>query len=292
MTLTCPRKYFSAPPSRLPGIIGLTAVLVLYCLSPAAALADTAAAPSKHPVSQHDSMLRALLWLRTSGEYEALCLQIFNTALQHVRSAVKTPAAGKDRKAPAVVMDLDETVLDTSGYSVYLLSNGLKHHEAHWLAWNREHLDQIGLVPGAKQFIKDVESEGVHVVFISNRPNAGRDGTTRILRKFDLATQAALDDPNSIKLLLRENTSSKQNRRDRVNDKYTVIALLGDNLNDFSDDFRSPAVNSIDERRAMVRKHAAEWGSRWYVLPNPIYGNWTRYIDWEKAEQYFERPNR
>jgi acid phosphatase len=262
-------------------------VLVLSCLLPAPALADAAATQPKPQTSDHDSVLRALLWLRTSGEYEALCLQTFNTALAYVRNAVRTTSVNRGAKPPAVVMDLDETVLDTSGYSAYLLSNGLKHHEAHWLNWNREHLDQIGLVPGAKQFIKDVEREGVYVVFISNRSNAGRRGTIQVLRRFDLATQAALDHPNAIKLLLRTNTSSKQSRRDKVNDKYTVIALLGDNLNDFADDFRSPAVNSIDERRAMVRKHAADWGSRWYVLPNPIYGNWTRYIDWNNAEQHF-----
>ena len=278
---------FGRRPS-MPGTISLGAVLALYCLLPGPGLADTVATHAH--ISQRDSILRTLLWLRTSGEYEALCLQTFNTALRYVRGAVKTPSAGNASKPPAVVMDLDETVLDTSGYSVYLLSKGLKHHEAHWLAWNQQHLDQIGLIPGAKQFIKGVESEGVHVVFVSNRQDAGRDDTMQILHKFDLATQAALDNPNGTKLLMRKQTSSKQGRRDIVNERYTVIALLGDNLNDFSDDFRSPAVDSIDERREMVRKHAADWGSRWYVLPNPIYGYWTGYIDWEKTEQYFQRP--
>ena len=292
MILMCRQKYFAVSPSQLSKIITVAVALALSCLLTAPTLADTAATPPKLQVSDRDSILRALLWLRTSGEYEALCLQTFSTALAHVRNVVRSSSAGKDAKPPAVVMDLDETVLDTSGYSMHLLSNGLKHHEAHWLSWNREHLDEIGLVPGARQFIKDVESEGVYVVFISNRPDAGRDGTIQVLRKFDLATQAALRDPNGIKLLLRANTSSKQSRRDKVNDKYTVIALLGDNLNDFSDDFREPSVNSIDQRRAMVRKHAAEWGSRWYVLPNPIYGNWMRYIDWNNAGQYLQRPAR
>lgn len=279
-------------PTSLPGVIRLAAVLALYCLLPGPSLADTAATHPQQHVSQRDSILRALLWLRTSGEYEAICLQTFNTALRHVRGAVKIHPAGTDTKPPAVVMDLDETVLDTSGYSVYLLSKGLEHDEAHWMTWNQENADQIGLVPGAKQFIKDIEREGVHVVFVSNRQDAGRGGTMQILRKLDLATQAALDDPSGIKLLLRKNSSSKQGRRDIVNEKYTVIALLGDNLNDFSDDFRSPSVNSIDERRAIVRKHAAEWGSRWYVLPNPIYGYWTRYIDWRKPGQYFRQSSR
>lgn len=289
MILTCTQKYFSSRRSWLPGIVGLVGALVLPWLLTAPVLADTTATQPRTQISDSDSLLRALLWLRTSGEYEALCLQTFNMALAHVRNAVRA-YADKDAKPPAVVMDLDETVLDTSGYSAYLLSNGLRHHERHWRTWNRDHLDQIGLIPGAKQFIKDVENEGVYVVFISNRSQASRDGTIRILRKFGLVTRAALDDPSGIKLLLRRNASSKQSRRDKVRDKYTVIALIGDNLNDFSDDFRAPAVNSIDERRAMVRAHAADWGSRWYVLPNPIYGSWTRYIDWNNVDQYFTNP--
>jgi 5'-nucleotidase (lipoprotein e(P4) family) len=292
MILTCSRKHSSAPLPRLSTFVSLAAALVLACLLSAPASADTTATQPGQQLSDSDSLLRALLWLRTSGEYQALCLQTFNAALAQVRAAVKASPASKVAKPFAVVMDLDETVLDTSGYSVYLLNKGLRHHEAHWLKWSREHMDQIGLVPGAKQFIKDVESEGIYVVFISNRSDTGRDGTIRILRKFDVATQAALDDPNGVKLLLRTETSSKQSRRDKVNNKYTVIALLGDNLNDFSNDFRAPAVNSIEERRAMVRKHGADWGSRWYVLPNPIYGNWTRYIDWNNAEQYLEHPAR
>lgn len=280
------------PHSGLPGVIRLVAALALYCLLPTPGLADSAAAQLQQPVSQRDSILRALLWLRTSGEYQAICLQTFNTALRHVRGVVENHPAGTGTKPLAVVMDLDETVLDTSGYSVYLLSQGLAHEERHWITWNQQNSDQIGLVPGAKQFIKDVERDGVHVVFVSNRHDSGRDVTVQILRKFDLATPTALDDPTGVKLLLRKNTSSKQSRRDIVNASYTVIALLGDNLNDFSDDFRSPTVKSIDGRRAMVQKHAAEWGSRWYVLPNPIYGYWTRFIDWEAAEQYFRHPSR
>lgn len=254
----------------------------------AAPAADTAAVES-HTALDRNSIVRALLWMRTSGEYEALCRQTFNVALERVRNEVKTR---KEGRSAAVIMDLDETVLDNSGYSFFLLRNGLRHHETHWNSWNRENIGQVGLVPGAKEFVKAVENEGIRIVFVSNRSTTLRDTTRKILHRLDLATEAELADPNTVKLLLRQDTSSKQSRRDIVTTKYDVIALLGDNLNDFSDAFRSPAVDSIDERRAAVREQGDQWGTRWFVLPNPIYGYWTRYIDWNDLEHYFERPDR
>ena len=263
-------------------------ILVLSTVPVFAPSPVTAAAESKVELDRN-SIVRALLWMRTSGEYEALCRQTFNMALERVRNVMKTRSG--DRLA-AVIMDLDETVLDNSGYSFFLLRNRLKHHETHWHNWNREHPEQVSLVPGARQFIKAVENEGVRIVFVSNRSNALRDTTRKILLRLDLATDTELADPTAMKLLLRQDTSNKQSRRDTIAARYDVIALLGDNLNDFADAFRSPAVNSIEDRRAAVRSHAEKWGAHWFVLPNPIYGYWTRYIDWQKTEQYFERPNR
>ena len=249
----------------------------------------TAAAESKVALDRN-SIVRVLLWMRMSGEYAALCRQTFNVALERVRYEMKTRKGGS--RPAAVIMDLDETVLDNSAYSFFLLRNGLRHHETHWNNWNRDNTDQVGLVPGAKQFIKAVENEGVRIVFVSNRSDTLRDTTVKILLGLELATPAELNDPGNVKLLLRKKKSSKQSRRDIVSAKYDVIALLGDNLNDFSDAFRSPTVGSIDERRAAVQRHADQWGMRWFVLPNPIYGYWTRYIDWDETEQYFEHSNR
>jgi acid phosphatase len=264
-------------------------VLVVASGTVLAAGAPEPAAVESREALDRNSIVRALLWMRTSGEYDALCRQAFNVALERVRNDMKTR---KGSRPAAVVMDLDETVLDNSGYSFFLLRNGLRHHETHWNAWNRENTGQVGIVPGVKEFIKAVENEGVQIVYVSNRSTALRDTTIKILLELDLATRAELNDPSSVKLLLRERTSSKQSRRDIVTASYDVIALLGDNLNDFSDAFRSPAVNSIDERRGAVKRHTDQWGTRWFVLPNPIYGYWTRYIDWGAVEQYFETPER
>lgn len=241
-------------------------------------------------LSARDSILRALLWMRTSGEYEALCRQAFNTALGHVRKETQKLRSQTSARPPAVIMDLDQTVLDNTAYDVYLLRNGLAHSQQRWHRWNRENMDKITLVPGAKGFIKQVEQEGVRVVFISNRSNSIRDITVRILLKFELAKRQDLLDHD--KLLLRDRSSSKESRRAAVTERYEVIALIGDNLGDFSDDFRSPAVTTVSERRAKVREHADHWGKTWFVLPNPIYGDWFGFIDWDQPARHFENPNR
>lgn len=239
------------------------------------------------PNSVSDPTLYALLWVRTSAEYEALCRQTFNIALEHVRREIKRQGVQTNDKPPAVVMDLDETVLDNSAYNVRLIKGGLRFSHDSWRRWNRENADEITLVPGAKQFIKAIEKEDVKVIFVSNRSIVIKDITTDILLKFDLARKEELLSNDPPKLLLRKLTSSKESRRETVRKHYNIIAFIGDNLGDFSDDFRSPTVNSIDERREKVGAHADQWGTNWFVMPNPLYGYWTRYIDWDEPERHF-----
>ncbi|MFQ5994832.1 MAG: 5'-nucleotidase, lipoprotein e(P4) family [Acidiferrobacterales bacterium] len=240
--------------------------------------------------SARDSALRGVLWRRTSAEYEALCRQIYHGAWLHVRSELVKRIARP--KPLAVILDLDETVLNNSGYSAHLIQNGLKHSQALWQTWNRNNVDNIGLVPGAKTFIKAVQQKNVHVAFISNRSEKIRDVTVEILVNLGLGEEQDLLDRDTLRLLLRKGSGSKRARRQTVMHNYEVIALLGDNLGDFSDDFRSPTVKSIAERQYKVQQHNARWGTRWFVLPNSTYGYWTRFIDWQRAEVYFQTPNR
>ncbi|MFQ5755513.1 MAG: 5'-nucleotidase, lipoprotein e(P4) family [Acidiferrobacterales bacterium] len=249
--------------------------------------ADTA--PDKPAVVQipaRDSALRAVLWMRTSAEYEALCRQVYRSAWQHVRSeAVKRVARPKPL---AVILDLDQTVLDNTAYSAYLIQSGLKHSRGRWQDWNRRNIDKIGLVPGAKTFIDMMKAANVHVAFVTNRSEEIRDVTARILVNLGLGEKDELLDHDTLRLLLRTDTGSKEARRREVMARYEIVALLGDNLGDFSDDFRSPTVNSIAKRREKVREYNNNWGTKWFVLPNPIYGSWTRIIDWDQPRIYFE----
>ena len=279
--------------SSVAGFCVVALVTVWAIALPGNIRADTA--PEKPAVAQipaRDSALRAVLWMRTSGEYEALCRQTFNAALAHVRAMLATRRSHANANPPAVIMDLDQTVLDNLAYSAHLIQSGLKHSGKRWQRWNRDNINRIGLVPGARDFIRAVAQENVHIAFVSNRSESIRDTTVEILLSLGLGKKQALMDQGTLKLLLREDTGSKEKRRREVMARYDVIALLGDNLGDFSDDFQSPTVNSIEERREKVREYNDNWGTKWFVLPNPIYGYWTRIIDWDRPETYLNDPNR
>ncbi len=243
----------------------------------------------KPDIPLQDSILRAVLWMRLSGEYEALCRQVYHSALQAVRERLRTRSG---TKPPAVILDLDETVLDNAGYQAYLTVGGLSHSQERWQRWQRENVDKVGLVPGAKNFIEGIEKAGVRAVFITNRSAALREQTVEVLLRLGVATRSELSDPRAGKLFMREDTRDKENRRRAVTAQYDVLALIGDNLNDFSDDFYARSTGAPNEVKAKVEEHAQQWGTRWFVLPNPIYGYWLRSIDWDRVDQYFGPTSR
>lgn len=266
----------------------ICALVLLAVPLVAASTPDAAAAKQRADLTRH-SIMRAVLWMRISGEYEALCRQSYKSALQSLRRQLE---AHTGAKPPAAILDLDETVLDNSGYQAYLVLNGLSHSQERWHVWQRANIEKVGLVPGAKDFVKEAENLGVHVTFITNRSVALREPTAEALVRLGVAERAALADGRSLKLILREGGRSKENRRRAVAEKYDVLVLVGDNLNDFADDFYARAPVSSEFVRTAVARHSHEWGTRWFVLPNPIYGYWLRFIDWEETQQYFEHTNR
>jgi 5'-nucleotidase (lipoprotein e(P4) family) len=67
------------------------------------------------------------------------------------------------------------------------------------------------------------------------------------------------------------NTSSKEARKNLIAANHTIVLLFGDNMNDFS--FLFEKKNS-DERNKVADSFAADYGNRFIVLPNPVYGDW------------------
>ena len=93
---------------------------------------------------------------------------------------------------------------------------------------------------------------------------------------------------NKQRVLLKTNGSEKQPRRDKVLENHKVVMLLGDNLSDFLSVFRS---DSIKERNHLVDELRAEFGEKFIVLPNPMYGDWENHgiykgkYDWSETEK-------
>jgi predicted secreted acid phosphatase len=53
------------------------------------------------------------------------------------------------------------------------------------------------------------------------------------------------------------------------------MLLCGDNLADFSDVFEQ---STVGERNREVERLRAEFGRRFIILPNPMYGDWERVV--------------
>lgn len=235
-------------------------------------------------LNPQERTLDANLFVQTSAEYVACCLQTYAWASERLRQ--RLAASPPSERPPAVVMDLDETVLDNAGFQSFLDRESRSYEQAAWDRWEREFPTETRLVPGAKGFIEEAERAGVTVFYISNRTS--REATIAALRHNGLS----VDDIGE-RLLLRADTSDKTARRKAVEEKHRVLLYVGDNLRDFSEIFATPKLapeEAIAARRTAVERHAYRFGTDWFLLPNPVYGEWQTPLGREPRR--FLRPTR
>jgi len=239
-------------------LIDLALVLLplLYTLS---ASAQTPAEPA-----QNTYIEGAVLWQQTSGERRALSYQAFNLARMMLDRDLRTNRGS--RKPRAIIVDLDETILDNSRAEGMYLKNRVNYNQKDWTEWiNRAEATPL---PGAVEFLRYAASHGVQVFYITNRNDVQKAGTATNLKKLGL--------PNVSDLTLLVQTdpknSSKEPRRQSVGANYRIVLLMGDDLNDFSDVFENS--RKVDDRAAAADRYREEFGRRFIMLPNPMYGNW------------------
>ena len=153
--------------------------------------------------------------------------------------------------------------MDNSADEVHRDLQGKPFGPAEWNKWTA--MAAADTVPGALQFLKYAASKNIEIYYISNRDENDRTGTLQNLLRFDF--------PNvdNAHLLLRQNTSGKESRRQQVMTEHDVVLLLGDNLSDFSSLFDKKLYT---ERLQVTQQQAGEFGNRFIILPNPIYGDW------------------
>jgi len=119
------------------------------------------------------------------------------------------------------------------------------------------------------------------MVYISNRLESLKDSTVRALAHNGISTQG-LEVGAELRLLLKpeKSTSNKQERLRQVEEKYHVVAYLGDNLGDFPEVPEPPQnlAQQLAARSQHVDSAADLWGTRWFMLPNPVYGSWDQIL--------------
>jgi 5'-nucleotidase (lipoprotein e(P4) family) len=211
---------------------------------------------------QQEARMRemAVLFQQTAAEYRALCYQAFNMARLRLDAI---PEQQLRKSKAAIITDLDETILDNSPSAAKLIREGAAYSSKAWKAWTDQSAARA--VPGAVEFLQAAHKKGVEIFYVSNR-DTGEIGSTLInLQKL------GLPDTDTAHMRFMMGVASKKIRQQRVMADHNVILLLGDNLNDFMQVFEN---RSVQDRFTETDKEKAEWGKKFIVLPNPVYGEW------------------
>jgi|ERR1041384_2484002 5'-nucleotidase (lipoprotein e(P4) family) len=216
--------------------------------------------PSPAP-ADNEYQVGAILWAQSSGEARALYYQAYTLARMMLDEDLKTKH--KDKRKRAVVVDVDETILDNSPFQAGLVKARKEYSQQDWAAWTSA--AQAAALPGAVEFLRYADAKGVRVFYITNRKIEEKEGTTKNLK------QAGFPNVTDETLLLRTDTSSKEPRRQKVAEQYRIVLLMGDNLNDFAEVFEK---KTVAERLAAVEQNKDQFGTHFIVLPNAMYGDW------------------
>lgn len=240
-------------------------------------------------VADNEYQVGAVLYMQKAAEYRALCYQAFNTAQMFLDTDFEKKNLKKlpkdERKKPrAIVVDVDETVLDNSPSQAYGIVNKKPFNLPDWYAWGEKRSAKA--IPGAVDFLNYAVSKGVKIFYISNRDEVQKQAT------IDNLKAVGFQDVANENVMLRTTESAKGARRQTISAKYRIVMLVGDNLNDLSSDFER---KSVADRYSEVEKSRKLFGAKYIVLPNAMYGDWEnaiyeykRLTDREKAAKRIE----
>ena len=196
--------------------------------------------------NQKTKLPNDIRWVVNSNEYKILCEQIYDNAA-HITKKIYS----NDNQA--IIMDLDETVLDNSLYQVENFYQNKTFNMESWSKWVLR--EEASLIPGVKEYIQLLRNLNIQLIFISNRMNDRLESTKENLKKLGIY------DDNDIYLLRLNKTDKKHVRRNEVyngsgrmqsHGKFNVIIYIGDAMGDFPED-----KNGFN-----------------FILPNPMYGKW------------------
>ncbi|MFC1888100.1 5'-nucleotidase, lipoprotein e(P4) family [Candidatus Cloacimonadota bacterium] len=225
----------------------------------------------------HEALLYAVLWHQTAAEYHALTYQAYNLA----RLRLDEDIAKNESNPKAVIVDIDETVLNNSAFNAREIM-GLTSYSEGFYNWIAE--AQGTAIPGALEFLNYADEKGYEIFYISNRSTKGLEGTIKNLLKFEFP-QA-----DSLHVLLKEDKISKEVRRNWIAADYEIVLLIGDNLIDFLEVFEH---RSVVERYEAVENNKAEFGNKFIVLPNPMHGEWLKTLyDFDRSISNQEKMRR
>jgi len=252
--------------------------LALFISSCATSVAPPtpAASTTPPPCNPGLTLVNATLWVQQGAEFRAAALSTYAAARRALDAALADPSWNVEEgtsdpsQPPAIILDSDDTIFDNTRFEVRALKQGKTYDDKLWDEWVAEATPEA--VPGATEFLAYARSRGVTPFYITNRDADEEPGTRLRIERLGFPL-----DPNVDTILTRGEreewkSSDKGPRRAHVAATYRVLLLLGDDLNDFA----NARDKSVAERYEIVRAKESWWGTRWFLVPNPMYGSWER----------------
>ena len=235
------------------------------------------------------------LWVQTSSEYKANSLQAYNSAEISIENAkndktwtaILEQGENYSNLPVAIILDIDETVLDNSQFQAQVVIDNTEFNPEAWDKWVA--MKSAPAIPGAVEFINRMKGKGVEVIYITNRECKPRAGSANICPQeqdtIDNLVKVGINSVSADNLLLKNEqpkwTSEKKSRRVEVAKKYRVVMLFGDDLGDFLPNVKKHITSQ--ERDKLVYKYINNWGRKWFTIVNPTYGSWLRILDDPKS---------
>jgi len=223
---------------------------------------------------QAQSML-SVLYAQSAAEYKASNIQTYvnaKSALDRALNDNSWTAALEQKenfknKPPAIILDIDATVLNNIPFQARSIING-QSYPIGWLEWMLE--ESSDAVAGVSDFLEYAQSKSIKIFYITNRIAVAEDATRNNIKKLGLP----LDTDRDVLLMKNENgwTSDKVSRRELVAKDYRILLLIGDQLGDFLP--LDETTLELDSRKNMADTYDHMWGSKWFMITNPMYGRW------------------
>lgn len=199
---------------------------LLFSLSTGLAACTTT---STHETS---SLKPSTEWVAHAPDWRQEALDVYEEASEYVKiQSEKNPALSW-----AVILDLDETVMNNVAYQVARDKAGLGYTSESWYEWTQK--KQASLVPGAAEFIAVVNQLGGHVAFVTNRRDPEQLATEE-----NLAALGLWRSEDFRVLLTKASPNGRSDKTSRFNlvpeilaaqgyPNVEVIAFIGDNIGD------------------------------------------------------------
>lgn len=234
----------------------LIAVLASGCAS-----TTTVPAPAPPAAATPAAPPAAIHWVRDSAEHRAALLQAYSLATERIEELARGVPAG----TWAVALDGDETVIDNSDYMKERAAQGAGFDSASWKRWTEQ--QAATPLPGAVDFLERVHELGGRIAIVTNRSTAECPDTEADFRNDGI--------PYDLMLCMADD-SEKEPRWQKVENgtaapgvpPLRILLYVGDNIKDFPD---------LDQSLLAQPDTAfADFGRRFILIPNPMYGSWER----------------